>query len=271
MRIVKHLGSRSCPEDAAKVLVAVPYFPGEKFRSISMDCYFASGDSSAIDQPGEVNWYGITVPWGHVFSTAMLDAGADPDVFVNPAAIDKLYTQWLRAVDEGTAERWGGDVSDDPETTSGEEGHVNEELLDSGPIGVHQWFSREVLMRPMAAEGNTVIRFGDSFSTRTKAPGHALGGILLMGMVRFSPDVQTEFNVEFANANAKEMMGLLMLGDYTKVKAMIEGDTSTKGDFLRTTLFGGDTYIESNTLKGPAGKAHIKAKFVIDSPISRSH
>ena len=67
------------------------------------------------------------------------------------------------------------------------------------------------------------------------------------------------------------MMGLLIAGDYTKVQAKIEGDTSALGDYLRTTLFGGDNYVEADTFKGPAGKAMVKASFFIDSPISRKH
>lgn len=269
MRVVKHLGARSCPTDTAKVLLAVPYFPGEKIVSVSIDAYFASGDSSAIDQPGEVNWHGISIPWSLVYATGMMDAGAVIDQMTGVPNIDKLYTQWLRNIDEGTGERFGGDADDDVEDTSGEEGHVNEELLHSGPIGVHEWFKREVVMRPLAAEGNTVIRFGDTFAARTSIPAHAMGGLALFGMVRYLADATTEFNIEHDNSTARENLGQLIAGDYTKVKARIEGDTSAIGDYLRTVLFGGDNYIEADTLKGPAGKAVVKASFAIDSAISR--
>lgn len=271
-RLVKHIGGRSTPEDDTKVLMAVPYFPGEKIKSVNMNCYFASGDASAIDQPGEINWYGITVPWSLVFATNLIAPTADVGVLGSVATIDNLYAQWLKDAADDGGEVFGGDVDSDPETTMGEESHGAEELIDSGPIGVQKFFSREVIMQPFAAEGNTVIRFGDSFSARPMGvQSHALGGLLLFGVVRFQADVETNFNIELDDATSKEMMGLLIGGDYTKVKAKIEGDTAATGDFLRTVLFGGDNYIESDTLKTQAGKSYVKASIFIESPISRLH
>lgn len=268
-RVVKHIGARSCPTDAARVLMAVPFFPGEKIKNMRMSGYFASGDASAIDQPGELNWYGITIPWSLVFTSQLLNVGAAVETLASVTDIDQLYDSWLRSVDAATSERFGGDADDDVEKTSGEEVH-EDELIDSGPIGVHQFFTREIIMDPLAAEGNTVIRFGDRFFEATgPIPGAAMGGLLLMGLVRFDAGANTEFNVELDNTTSREAMGLLISGDYTKVKAKVEGDTGAVGDFLRTVLFGGDNYVEADTLKGPAGKAVIKASLYIESAISR--
>lgn len=272
MRLVKHIAGRSTPEDDTKVLMAVPYFPGEKVMYCDMNCYFASGDNSAIDQPGEINWYGITIPWSLVFATQMIASGAVPSVLTGVPEIDKLYAMWLKDANDDAGEVFGGDVDSDVEVTEGEAGHGDEELIDSGPIGVQKFFSREVLMTPIAAEGNTVIRFGDSFSARpTSIASHKMGGLLLFGVVRFQADVETNFNIELDDTTSREAMGLLIGGDYTKVKARIEGDTSAAGDYLRTVLFGGDNYIESDTLKTQAGKSYVKASIGIDGPIRRSH
>lgn len=274
MRVVKHIGGRSCPEDDTKVLMAIPFYPGEKIKSINLDCYFASGDDSSIDQPGQCNWYGITIPWSLVFATGMMKAGANegPDPIDTVARIDLLYARWLKDVADDGAEVYGGDVDADLEDTTGEEGHSTEELIDSGPIGVHKWFSREVLMRPGAAEGNNVIRFGDDFRTTVHGiPGAAMGGLCLFGMVRFQTDVETNFNIELDDAVSKEANGLLIAGDYAKVQAKIQGDTSTLGDYLRTVLFGGDNYVETNTLKTQAGKGYVKASIAIQSSLSRFH
>lgn len=269
MRVVKHIGARSCATDTSTVLVVVPLFPGEKIRRAKLSAYFASGDSSAIDQPGELNWYGISVPWSLVFATNMMNAGGAPSNLDTVADIDLLYNQYLRDVESDSGEIFGGDVDLDTEIAEGEGTH-SDELIDSGPIGVHKWFSREVIMSPLAAEGNTVIRFGDSFfSVVDNVPAHAMGGLTLFGMVRFAATAETNFNVELDDTTSREMMGLLIAGDYTKVKAKIEGDTAATGDFLRTVLFGGDQYVEADTLKGPAGKAIVKSVFHIDSAISR--
>lgn len=268
MRVVKHLGARSTPTADAKVLIAVPTFPGEKLVGIDMSAYFASGDDSAIDQPGEINWYGITIPWSLVFATQMIGAGGTPDLLANVAALDLLYTRYLQDVLDAGSQTWGGDVDLDPETDTDEETHT-EELIDSGPIGVFRWFAREVVMTPLAAEGNTVIRFGDAFTARVKAPMSNMGGLCLLGVVRYVATADTNFNVQLDDTTSREAMGLLISGDYTKVNAKVQGDTSSLGDYLRTVLYGGDQYVEADTLKGPAGKAVIKAKFYIDSPMSR--
>lgn len=268
MRIVKHIGARSCPVADSKVLCAVPTFPGEKFRAIILSAYFASGDDSAIDQPGELNWYGITIPWSLVFATAMIGGGGTPSLLGTAPAVDLLYTRYLQDALDAGSQTWGGDTDIDSETDTDEETHT-EELIDSGPIGVFQWFSREVVMQPFAAEGNTIIRFGDSFSAHVKAPVSNMGGLNLFGIVRYVATAQTEFNIELDDTTSREAMGLMISGDYTKVNAKVQGDTSALGDYIRTVLYGGDQFVEADTLKGPAGKAVVKAKYVIDSPMSR--
>lgn len=272
MRVVKHLGSRSCPADDAKVLMLVPTFPGERIVRAELNGYFASGDDSAIDQPGELNWYGIAVPWQLVFASNMLNAGGNIDAMGSVSSLDILYRQWLKGADD---DYWGGDVDADPEEIADEEGHDTagtnaEELINSGPIGVIRYFRREVLMQPLAAEGNTIIRFGDSFRSIVRnIPAHAMGSLMMFGMIRFEHAAETNFNMELDDATSREGIGLLLAGDYTKVNAMVHGNTAALGDYLRTTLYGGDNYIEADTLKGPAGKAHSKGLFVIESALSR--
>ena len=269
VRVVKHLGARSVLVDSAKVLMAVPTFPGEKVSHVRLSSYFASGDDSSIDQPSELNWYGISVPWGIVFATNLI-RGETPGLLGGVPDIDELYGRWLRFANEAVDQYYGGDVDLDPEEVAGEEAHTSEELIDSGPIGVHRWFSREVVMQPFAAEGNNVIRFGDSFNgVISKVPVAAMGSLLLFGIVRFETAAQTDFNIELDDVVSRESMGLLMSGDYAKVLARVEGDTSIVGDYLRTVLYGGDNYVEADTLKGAAGKAVVKAQFIINTPLGR--
>lgn len=269
LRVVKHIGARSTPTDLAKALIIVPTFPGEKVKVVRLSAYFASGDDSSIDQPGEVNWYGLSIPWQLVFTTGLM-FGASLDIMDTVATWDELFRDWLRGPDD--TQLYGGDVELDKEEVASEEDHSSEELLDSGPIGVHKWFSREELMQPFAAEGNNVIRFGDSFRTVIQnVPVAAMGGVLMFGMVRYEAVAQTNFNVQLDDATAREAFGLLLGGDYTKVGAKVEGDTGAIGDYLRTVLYGGDNYVEADTLKGPAGKAVVKAQVVIETAMGRAH
>lgn len=268
-RLVKHVGARSTPEDDVKVLMAVPIFPGEKITRATIQGYFASGDDSSIDQPGRINWYGIIVPWSLYFVTNMIRGGGTPGAMDTVVAIDDLFERWLKEITSDGGEVYGGDVDSDPLTDTGEDPHVEGGLLDSGPIGVQKWFSRESIMQPFAAEGNNVIRFGDSFSTSRSIPAPKMGGVALFGVVRFQVDAETNFNIELDDTVSRLALGTLIGGDYSKIMSQIEGDTSTNGDFLRTVLFGGDNYIEADTLKQQAGKAHVIGTFNIDSPITR--
>lgn len=272
VRVVKHLGARSCPADAAKALILVPTFPGEKLSHARMSGYFASGDDSSIDQPGELNWYGLSIPWGLVFATNLIRALVPGDMG-DVADYDELFRDWLRGSKDD--QYYGGDVDADAEEVEGEEGHqeaneLTEELLDSGPIGVHKWFAREVVMQPFAAEGNNVIRFGDSFNgVIRRIPVAAMGSFLMFGIVRYEHAAETNFNIELDDGVSKEGMGLLISGDYTKVLSMVQGRSDALGDFLRTVLYGGDNYIEADTFKGPAGKAVVKAQFIIKTSLGR--
>lgn len=267
VRVVKHTGARSVPADDSKVLLMVPTFPGEKVRSVRLSAYFASGDDSSIDQPGECNWYGLSVPWSLFWATDLI-RGQNVEDFGDVDDFDALFKEWLRGPDAD--QYYGGDVDADPEEVATEEQHASEELLASGPIGVQKWFAREVVMQPYAAEGNNVIRFGDSFSGVVgKVQTHSFGSLLMFGMVRFEHAAETNFNIELDDATSKEGMGLLLSGDYSKVRALVQGNTAGLGDYLRTVLYGGDHYVEADTLKGPAGKAVVKAQVVIDTPLSR--
>jgi len=270
LRVVRHLGARSVPADDSKILAVMPLFPGETVSWMNISAYFASGDDSSVDQPSECNWYGISIPWPILWATG-LRKGAGVETMAGVPEWDELYKDWLLETSEGTpgGERYGGDVDSDPEEVEGEQTTTgDEEMLDSGPIGPYRWFSREVVMRPYAAEGNNVIRFGDDFEAHlSRFKKASYGQVLLFGMVRYEHSVETNFNLELDDATAQRAIGLLISGDYPKVQSVVESDSGALGDWIRTVLFGGDTYIEQDTLKGAAGKAAVKIQLGIDSPL----
>ncbi len=270
LRVVKHLGSRSCPADDSKVLMLVPTFPGEKLKFVNLSAYMACGEDSGIDQPSEVNWYGLFIPWSTMWATDLAVSGGSTEDYGDVADFDDLFKKWILETGGDGTEYFGGDVDADPESVAGEEEHSDEELLYSGPIGPVRWFSREVVMRPYAAEGPQAIRFGDDFAARlNRLPSTGYGGLHMFGVARYEFAAETNFNIELDDATSKMGMGLLMAGDYTKAAAIIEGNTASLGDFIRTVLFGGDNYIEADNLKGAAGKATVKGVFGIETALSR--
>ena len=269
IRVVKHIGSRLCPADDSKVLALIPTFPGERIVNLDISAYFACKSDDGIDQPSELNWYGLIVPWPIFWSTDLLKATTED--YDTVADYDSLYEMWTRSATEVATKYWGGDVDADPEDQAVEEGAGEDALLDSGPIGVHTWFTRKTVMFPMAAEGNDKIRFGDQFTARlNNLPRASFGALYMFGIFRSVAAAETNFNIELDDAVPKEAMGLLMSGDYPRVEAMVQGNTAALGDFLRTVLWGGDAYIEADSLKGSSGRGTIKIRAAISSPLSRN-
>ncbi len=287
MRIVKHLGARVTIHDAATVLALIPFFPGERPSFIKMSAYAASSADQAIDQTGETNWYGISVPWQLVVARNM--------TLPTPGTIDDLstvtdwndaFSSFLRASDPtATNVFWGGDIDADPNVATGAEltetesesvvidaQDPSQSLMEQGVPAIGNWFTRETFLRPLAAEGNTVIRFGDEFEYEGGGTPQAfsMGGVIMVGVVRSEAETtETNFNIEVDDAYAREALGLMLMGDYASIEKLVQTDGSARGDWIRTVLFGGDNYIEANTLKGPTLKSFVKMKVGIDSPIQK--
>lgn len=220
-----------------------------------------------------MNWYGITIPWQLAFTAPLVrSTPAGPHTLATDNDYEQLYETFVRASDTGQADiYWGGDVDADPTEGQPEEQYdPSDPRMNQGPIGIQCWFRREVIMRPFASEGNNVIRFGDEFEAKlSRSPGAAMGGLIMFGVVRFEHAAETNFNITMDDDDSEEILGLLMSGDYSRIQHIAQGDTSARGDFLRTILWGGDHYVEADTLKGPAAKATVKAVYKISSPISK--
>ncbi len=276
-RRARYLGARTTPGSDAVPLFIAPLFPGETVSSLRISAYGTTTTDSDVSNPNELSWYGIGIPWAIVHATELLTGGGLSG-FGSVAAWDTMYEKWLLDTSQDGDEHWGGDVDADAEEITDEEGHGvggptdGEELIDSGPIGVYRFFSREVLMRPYAAAGNAVIRFGDDFEAflgGQEFQRAAYGQVLMFGVVRHDVGTETNFNVELDDATSQEGMGLMLAGDYTKVNAKIAGDTGVVGDYIRTTLFGGDSYVEASTIVSDSAKMNVKATLTVDSPLQR--
>lgn len=274
MRTTRYLGARTVTKDDATVLTIMPLFPGESVAGMQIDAYAVALSDEDVSNPLEMNWYGLGLPWTHVLTTTALSLGTLGAQLTTVALWDSLYEQYLLDTSQDGTEYYGGDVDVDPEITLEEEGHIasDEELIDSGPTGPYRWFRREILSRTHVAAGNATVRGGDEFRA---SPGRQVrtlkqAQILLFGMVRHEIDAETNFNLELDDATAIEAMGLLTLGDYDKVKGFIRSNSGAVGDFIRTVLYGGDSYIEASTMKGTSVKAYCKIKLDVTGPLDRS-
>lgn len=273
MRVARHMGARTVTEDDATVLAIIPIFPGETIQYLNMDCYAVALSDEDVSNPLEMNWYGLGLSWEHALTSQAIAAALLAAPLTNVAAWDGVYEQMLLDTSQDGAEYYGGDVDADPETLTGEEAHTvgDEELIDSGPTGPYRWFKREILSRTHVAAGNATTRGGDEFrsSPGSKVRNMSATQILMFGMVRHDVAAETNFNLEMDDVTSIQAMALLTMGDYAKVQSRVQGDTGAVGDWMRTVLYGGDSYIEASTLKTGNVKAYCKIEVGMNGPLDR--
>ena len=269
IRVVRHLGARSCAADDSKLLVGMPYGALEDLRHMRVDAWCCSTDDEHfIDQGEEVNWLVLAVPW-----SVILTHFSDRSAMSSATTWDSV---WRRLVlEQGTDgnEYYGGETSHygtevDVIPGPGEVLHTSltdEPYLSAsqGPIGIRRLYSREVLMRPYdgAQSGTNAekARFYDEFNTSFDGPTRfQSGGVILGGMLRYNEEAETNFNAIQLSGETEDGLRPLIGGDISRVQSIIRTDTAGRGDTLRTIMFGGDNFIEADTLKGVTVKAYMK-------------
>ena len=297
VRVTKYLGAvGSIASDAVRVIAPpIPVFPGEALRYLYVDCYAAARSSDAIDQPSEVNWALFGVPF-HMLMTLADDNWTTPPAFPsNTAAWDSVMQRLLRTMTSDANIPYGGEigagqqqgfVAAPSETADTGAGEVGEEagralsgqdlsgILRRGtmdPIGFMRLWSREVIMRPVIAEAVDTVRFGDEWTIDQSYQFGAQQETAYIVPVchRYEHAVESTYGVTMATSGpAAAAHNILNLGDMQRVRAIIKDDAGDLGNAMRTILFGGDTRIERDTLKGSSLKATLKIVCSIETPYS---
>ena len=270
-RIARHLGARSVPADDHRVLAAFPVFSNESVTGIRGTVTAMTTARSFADQPSEVNWYGVYVPWP-VFMTYLKDSDGDaqkpwPD---SAAKLDRRIRDLLFEAGEDGNEYYGGDgiqgANDDLTHAISESSSGEAELAGGfmGPTGVHRWFSRETFLRPWGADGDNQTRFWDDFEFSVPLSGGP--GLYTFSCLRYEHAAETNFNIEGSGGSELSALNLLTGGDLSRINYRLKYDTSGLSDHMRTMLFGGDNFIEADTLKGESVKCYIKAALTVQTP-----
>lgn len=274
IRVVRHIGAREVESTEALPLVIIPYGAGERLRNLRIDAYAASEAENTVGEAPEVNWAVIDVPWSVLLTHATLGGAGGTADLDTAAEWDTMFRNLLLEYGTDGNEYYGGDPDQAggadvvPEPgLSGESGDDEPAITRSiGPSGVMRLFAREVLMRPLLAEGSGAVRWFDEFNVAIK--GRALresGGCVLAGVVRYETPAETNFSAEWSADMSKGLRALIG-GDMQRVQEYIQNDTGAVGDRLRTMLFGGDNYVEANTLKELAVKAYMKVWCAVETP-----
>lgn len=271
IRVVRHIGARSVDDNVALPLAIIPYGAGERLRNLRVDAYIATRAASFADQPSECNWLIIDVPWPIVLTHSTVGGAGGTASLDTAAEWDTIFRNLVLEFGTDGNEYYGGDsdaTTPDVPPTPGEVADDDPAITRSiGPGGVQRLFSREVLMRPLLAEGaEEAVRWFDDFNTAVRgARGNPSGGVVFIGACRFAVSAQTNFGVEFSADRAKAMKALIG-GDMSRIQEIIQADTGATGDALRTLMFGGDNYVEADTLKADAAKATVKIWAAIETP-----
>lgn len=299
----RFITGRNTEPDKATCLAVIPVATGETLSQIYVTGHavtrgtgfggIVGSSSSYQDQPGEINWYGIYVPWT-IASTynAATPQGAPDAVLDSADDWDRLFKLLMFEWESDGNEYYGGDADADKLPASGQQpskddgtGVAEDELsqrtepvgpgapgTDSskGPVGISRFFSREVYMLPFGSDGDGKTRFGDQLGELTLPVNRSGPGFALLGVVRYTIAAETNFNWEVATNNQARVYGrqIFVGGDLTRMQRYIEKDTGDTGDWLRTMMFGGDSFIEADTIKELPAKSFVKGVATIQTPYS---
>ena len=282
VRVIRHLGARGINKDDSKLLAVLPFGATEDGRYMRLTGYASSKTSEDSIRAFECNWYVIALPWSVVLTHQSADFAGATTGLDSASEWDTLFRNTVFQFGTDGNEYYGGeglqgnateDVIPAPGEAPTSSGDKDEPLLSPsfGPLMVRRLMSREVLMRPMATSLEASagkVRFVDSFTnTFPIRTGYQAGGVIMVGMVRYDVDAETNFNVELDATTRSGLMPLIG-GDISRVSAIIRADTSQVGDQLRTIMFGGDNYIESTTMHGGEVTAFCKLWASVATPYS---
>lgn len=239
----QHVGSRlMLSTDESKCLAAQAILPGETVISCRIDALATTKDSAAnFDQPPVFTWMGLFVPW-----TLALDNES-----ITSVELDGFFSSYFS---EGAGmDRLGGETAYSTDNLA-YEGY--------GDLGTSElWFIRQRIGRPVPVGKDTLdnddARFFDEFSTNVSKRLHfPTAGWFLFGVRQFSMAAQTNFGVE----NLDDSVDASVLLD---VYSGNEEDAGGNGLAAATVLFGGDNYIEADSLKNLDVRAHALVSPVI--------
>lgn len=288
IRMPRFMVARNVNADSAKVGLILPIYTHEVLQKLYIDvkCMtrgtglggVVGTPTSYSDQYNEINWHILYVPFS-VWSTNMNAQRTGYAPPRNEDDLDQLFRRLLFEWEANGNEYYGGDYDGDPltfnredDTEGGSATESTDEPNDSvaergsfGPTGIVRLLGREVWMQNMVSDGDGKARQGDEFMVdlpmMLPGPGYILGGA-----VRYEHATQDNFNVTDISAAQVPAEAMLLGGDMMRVQAHIEKDSTVMGDWMRTILFGGDAYIDDDTVKGEAAKMYWKGVATIQTP-----
>ncbi len=242
-----HLAARtSAPGSAGIPLVAIPVLRGETMSSCMIDVVAVRKEDDNFNQLYHIGWHFVFVPT--MFPSGTID------------------TAWLQAsFREAVGAR---SVADSPHGEPNPGGAAQDWADISHFSGTERIWGRELITRPRAITPDTSISPLNSnpqgrpweairkVLTRRIAFKHA--GVLILGFWNYGVTAQTDFGVAEIDTSIEP---------HELLEALTNPTTSTAQSAKAAELFyGGDTYIEADTLKNDDFTAYALVAPTIVTP-----
>lgn len=217
-------------------------------RSLHLDGVAVQTDEDGYDQLLEINWYGIFIP----FQWASARGIGTGDMEVDFA---------LAAVQQDVTHPWGGEPNP---------GGAASEWLDKNAIGQSSlFFRRETWMKPsigvpdtaaVPVALNTQGRGVDTFKTTVRRRmDFDNDGVLMVGVFRGEVIAQEDFGVAELDVSASLSEVLIALTQPASA-------ANANSQQIAELLYGGDTFVEADTIKNGNIVAYLKAIATIATP-----
>lgn len=266
----KGLSARSIGHNDTKALLVTPIWPGERVVNIRLSGNTGLTSGNDWETP-EINFKGLAVPaLDYTWNADTGDTASSK--FATPSAVDDTFKGFVvGAGSNADANDYYGSDDDESDIRAVP---PKTDIWAGG--GMHTWFTREKLMKPVNA-----TQYMDIFDTQVKFGGKGFKAsrptFMIFGAYRFRANVTEEFNAQY-------MMGLAQSVDGGQTQFawhpewveqqlspfVTDVDQNSTDDANRQALIevlSGDNFQESATISDDSAKVAVKCDMTILTPI----
>lgn len=232
-RVVNHsFGRLVNAQGIGMALVAIPLLAGESLRSFKVDCFACTDDAQAI-QPDSAQIYASVL----AYEPGNMARASSP--WQSTSAVNNVIDRVMEGNSQGPFEQDPNPGGQDP-TLEGRQFEAGELL-----------FADFRMLTPMGQPVlGTSVTFWDSFDSRhvdrftrthTRNIYSEQGGVVVFGVWSPTISAQTDFGVADFDLSAEDIADM--------IREQEGGEIGATQQKVLELLYGGDTYIEADTLK----------------------
>ena len=264
LRIARSFATRRISDGETGTVMVMPIWQHEQAMKLSLHAIGVTDASSPANHLGSLNWYGLFVPWRVINSYNTGDSVRSSIVPTNVQEWDERLEKLL--LDNlGTAQDYQG-VEEGSIKEASEASPKADGAAYLGPTGVSRWLSREIIMTPWGSDGVNATRKWDLFSSEFMLSYGS--GVIAIIVRRENFTANTDFAVSMDTPTKLSAYDLMRGGDLGRINDAIQHSNSTLGDYLRTTMFEGDRFVEVDVVSDQVVSCFVKLALTVDTPYS---